>query len=426
MNSIARRAQAVVGVVSLGLALPALSAGYGIFDARSLAMGGATVAAGTADHAHFYNPALLSFENEDEDLTQNGRFIFPGAVALVSDAGEAAADIVADDLDEEITNSINQFNTAPTDPLAAQAVLNSLNEFDDAINDLNRESIELEAYAGLSVSEPSDREGGSFYFGVRGLVFGEADVTDNDLSLMDDYIAAMQIIANGGALADIDPALVNNGQLVDPRPSLTSEARISSLAIGEWGIAMAKEFSLFGQAIAFGATPKIMQVQVYREDANFQDEIPSYSENRREHLTMNLDLGVAAELFDYFRVGLAIRDAIPKTFESENNLQVELKPRTRFGLAYANDYLTVGWDVDVQKNEPVATEPESQETGLGVEFRPWESIDLRFGYRQDMVGERDDVLSAGIRYQLWRFVAEASYATSDDVRGGALQIGWAF
>jgi len=425
-NTFAIRVKAMLGALAMGLTLPCLATGYGIFDARSLAMGGATVAAGSAEHAHFYNPALLSFENEDEDLSQNGRFIFPGAVALVSDAGQAAVDIVGDGLDDQITDSINQFNTAPADPVAAQGVLGALNEFDNAINDLNQENIELEAYVGLSVSEPAEREGGSFYFGVRALVLGEADVTDTDLSILDSYITAMETIVAGGTLADIDPNLVNNGQLVDPRPALTSLARVSSLAIGEWGIALAKEFAVFGQPIAFGATPKIMQVQVYREDANFQDEIPSYSENRREHLTMNLDLGVAAELFDSLRVGLAIRDVIPKTFESENNLEVKLKPRTRFGVAYFTDYLTVGLDIDVQKNEPVATEPENQEMALGFEISPWEAIDLRVGYRQDMAGDRDDIVSAGIRYQIWRFVAEASYATSDDVEGGALQIGWAF
>lgn len=58
--------------------------------------------------------------------------------------------------------------------------------------------------------------------------------------------------------------------------------------------------------------------------------------------------------------------------------------------------------------------------------KTWDSIDLRFGYRQDMAGEREDILSAGIRYQIWRFVAEASVATSSDVTGGALQLGWAF
>ncbi|WP_086929568.1 conjugal transfer protein TraF [Agarilytica rhodophyticola] len=445
-QSIVSNLRNIVGILVCAQVAPAFAVSYGTFDARSLAMGGATVAAGNPAHAHFYNPALLSFENEDEDESTNGRFIFPGAVALVSDSGEAAVDIVSDDLDESITNTVNVFNncvfdiTSPacqtgtsadnarTVQSAAGEVLTSLNDFDQAIESLNQQLIELEAYVGLSVSEPAEREGGSFYFGVRGLVFGRADVSPEDLALIDEYITATASLADGSAtLASLESTrVVNGGRLVDPRPSLTSSAQVASLAIGEWGIAFSKEFSVWGQPIAFGATPKILQVEVYRENVNFVDDIPSYSENRKSHLTMNFDLGIAAELFENYRVGFSVRDVLPKTFDSENGLEVELNPRARLGLAYVNDYVTIGLDIDTIKNEPIAEEPETQEAALGIEFSPWDAIDLRFGYRQDFAGEREDILSAGIRYQIWRFVTEASIAASDDVTGGALQFGWAF
>lgn len=417
----------LAGLAGLAATAPAVAIGYGIYDARSLAMGGATVAAANSESAHFYNPALLSFENEDEDDSKNGRFIFPTVVAFGSDAGEAAADVVRDNLDQQISDSVAQFNTQTGDPAAAAGVLNALNKFDEAINDLNQQSIEFDAYVGLSVSEPADREGGSFYFGVRGLVFGSADISAADLTTMDTYVSALEQIAAGTATVDsFNGSIAAGGQLIDPRPNLTSQAELSSLAIGEWGIALSKEFAVLGQAIAFGVTPKIMQVEVYREEIRFSDQSPSYSKNKQTHLTMNLDVGIAAQIFDDFRVGLAVRDLLPKSFSSQNNLQVELNPRTRLGAAYVNKFITVGLDVDLQKNEPVATEPASQEAALGFELRPWEPLHFRFGYRQDMVGERDDILSAGLRYQIWRFVAEAGIAKSDEVTGGSLQLGWTF
>jgi len=408
------------------LALEVNAASFGTFDPRALSMGGATVAAGSSSHAHFYNPALLSFENEDEDYSRNGRFVFPGVTALISDAGQSAADIVADDLDEQITNAVNQYNAAPADVAAQQGVLNALVDFDDAIETLNQQVIEVEAHIGLAVTEPSDREGGSFYFGVRGLVFGQANVSDADLNLIDDYINALQTVVAGGDPSTIGGGVFNGANLVDPRPSLTSQVQVSSLAIGEWGIAMSKEFNLWGQGVAFGLTPKIMQVEVYREDVNFVDDTPSYGENKKSHLTMNLDLGAAADIFDHYRVGVSIRDILPKTFASENGLEVQLEPRARLGLAYFNDYVTVGFDIDMIKNKPYASEPESQDLALGVELSPWDVVDLRFGYRQDFGGERSDILSAGVRYQIWRFVGEAAVATGDDIVGGSIQLGWAF
>lgn len=414
-------------ISALGVPMLGVAASYGTFDPRSLAMGGATVAAGSSSHAHFYNPALLSFENEDEDLSRNGRLILPGFSALYSDAGQSAVDLVEQDLDENISRSIDQFNASPTSTEAAQGVLTALNEFDEAISQLNQQNIELDVYVGLSVSEPAEREGGSFYFGARALVFGEVDVTSEDLAELDAYIDIAERLTAGESIATLnDGDRVVNNQVVDPRPSLTSEARLSSLVIGEWGVALSKEFSVLGQNVAFGATPKIMQVQVYREDADFQSDIASYSENRGEHLTMNVDLGVAAELFDHYRVGVAVRDVLPKTFNSDNNLDVNLRPRPRLGLAYVNDFITLGLDVDLQEIKPLATESESQEVALGIELSPWDAIDIRFGYRQDLASEREDIISAGVRYQVWRFVGEAAFAVSDEVTGGALQLGWAF
>ena len=418
--------RALAVCVGLGYSTTGAAIGFGIYDARTLAMGGAAVAAGNAAHAHNYNPALLAFEYGDEDETSNGRIVYPTALAIVSDAGEATVDIVEDDLDQRITDAVNAFNAAPTDTAASQGLLDALQDFDQAIEDINEQPIELEAYVGFSVSEPADREGGSFYFGVRGLVFGEADITQQDLDTLDSYITAAGVLADGGNLAQIDQNLVANGALIDPRPGLTSTGQLSSLLIGEWGIALAKEFSIFGQGVAFGATPKIMQVEVYREDVNFVDDIPSYSENRKSHLTMNFDLGIAAELFDHFRVGLSVRDVLEKTFESENDLDVKLRPRSRLGLAYKNNFLTVGLDYDVQKNKPVATEQELQEVGLGVEFSPWSFVDFRVGYRQDTIGDREDVVSGGARLMRWPFVAEISFATSSDVTAGAIQFGSVF
>ena len=117
---------------------------------------------------------------------------------------------------------------------------------------------------------------------------------------------------------------------------------------------------------------------------------------------------------------------VPKSFESDSDLVVDMKPRARLGAAYVNNYLTVGLDIDIIKNKPLATEGENQEVALGVEFRPWRNLDIRFGYRHDSASERDDVLSTGVRYQIWRVIGELSFAQSDDITSGALQVGWAF
>ena len=399
---------------------------YGIYDPRALAMGGATVAAGDTQNAHFYNPALLSFHDEDEDLTQDGRFIMPGILVLSSEGGKAAKDLIEDDMVEGITDSIDRYNANPADEQAQQGLLRAMADINDVMRDMDEQPIELELFTGLSVSEPAEREGGSFYLGLRAIVFGEADVTDDDLALMEDYEEAARFISSNGTEGELHPELYNGTALVDPRPQLDSEAEVSSLAISEWGIAMAKEFSVFSYPVSFGFTPKIVQAEVYRDSMNFQDEVPSYNDNKKTHLTMNFDLGVAAEVYDNVRVGFAIRDVMEKTFKSQNDLEINLEPRMRLGVAYVNNWLTVGMDIDAKKNKPIATEEDNQEFALGVDVRPWESVSFRAGYRQNFAGESDDVMSFGVRYSVWRLEMEAAYAVSDDVEGGALQLGVRF
>ncbi|VUD69125.1 hypothetical protein TDB9533_04491 [Thalassocella blandensis] len=404
----------------------AMAVSYGIYDPRALAMGGATVAAGDTQNAHFYNPALLSFHDEDEDLTQDGRFIVPGLLAMSSEGGKAARNLIEDDMVENITSSIDSFNANPTNEQSQRGLLDAMSDINTAMRDMDENPIELELFTGLSVSEPAEREGGSFYLGLRAIVFGEADVTEEDLALMEDYEEAARFIATSGAEGEQHPELYDGTQLRDPRPELTSQAQISSLAISEWGIAMAKEFTVFNQPVSFGFTPKIVQAEVYRDDVNFIDEVPSYSDNKKSHLTMNFDLGVAAEVYENVRVGFAVRDVMTKSFKSQNGLALNLEPRMRLGVAYVNDWISVGMDVDAKKNKPIATEEDNQELALGVDVRPWKSLSFRTGYRQNFAGESDDVLSFGLRYAVWRLEMELAYAVSDDVEGGALQFGLRF
>lgn len=408
--------------VSSFVAPVSYSASFGIYDARGLAMGGATVAAASSDQAQYYNPALLAFEEEDEDESRNGRFIFPQLVVQVSDAAQDTIDIIDEDYDVQLTDAINAFNANQNEATAA-SVLDAARNLDQAIDDIGDDSIDLDGYFGLTVTEPADREGGSFYVGVRVIGRGESNTSAEDRALLATYIDTLENYSVGEDLPD---ELADGTGLIDPRGGLTSTADVAGIAIGEWGLALSKQFSFWGQPIALGVTPKLMQVEVYREQLDFVDDTLSFGENRRTHLTGNVDIGIALSLFEHYRIGFAVKDLISKEFESENGLAVELDPRARLGFAYVNRYLTAGLDIDVVKNTALATEEESQEAALGLEFSPWSNIDLRFGYRQDLAGERDDILSAGLRYQVWRFVGELSYAQSKDIQGGALQIGWAF
>jgi hypothetical protein len=421
---------------------------FGVMDARALAMGGTVVAVGNSAQAQYYNPALLGFHRGDEDLTRDGRGYFPTLVVRASNTVKDAWDAVDDNLDDQLSSAVTRFNALP-DSVSAGAVASSAKDLRRVLDKLANKDVTLDGFVGYSMSEPSDHEGGAFYVGARVIGAGTSAVSNEDLALLDDYITAMNELAGGDSLQQVaqrHPTLINtNGTLRDPTQTLTSSADVSALAIGEWGMALGKEFQFWDQAVSFGITPKLMRVDAYRDQESFNNPdttsvdatLDKFSDSKTTHIAFNADLGVAAIIAEHYRVGLAVKDAFAKNFRShqENDpatglarpdLLIKLHPRSRMGLGYVSDSFSLGLDYDLQESTPMAHEAPSQNISLGAEYWVMPGWSLRMGYRHDQVGLRDSATSAGVSYQWRRFVADLAYAKSDQSEAGGLQLGWAF
>lgn len=435
-------------ITGLIAAQPALAIDYGVFDARALAMGGTTLAIGDTSQAQYYNPALLAFHSGDEDKTRDGRTYFPTLVVQATDTVEAALDAVDKELDAKLSSAINTYNSTPSSAQAASVSANA-NDLREVLDKIANKDVAINSFFGLSVSEPSEREGGAFYIGARVIGAGTSRVTDTDLRLLDDYIAAAEALAAGAtpqAVAAQYPSLVNaSGDLRDLTPTLSSSADVSALGISEWGMAAAKEVSVWGQAVSFGITPKLMRVDAYRDQASFNNvssntlnaQLNELEDTKSTHITFNADLGIAAIIAKHYRVGIAIKDTFAKDFTTQQSadpitglarpdLVVKLHPRTRMGVGYVNEHLSIGLDYDLEESTPMANEAPSQDVSLGAEYRLFDGLALRVGYRQDQTGLRDDASSVGMGYRWHRFVVDIAYSESADMKAGGLQLGWAF
>lgn len=430
-------------LLSLG-ALPASAVSYGIYDARGLAMGGTAVAAGNTSQAQFYNPALLSFHDKDEDDSRDGRISFPNVVVQLSDTVEQALEAADDELDEQLRSAVNNFN-ALRNAESAGAVAGVSRDLGDLLDQLGNQDLNLDAFVGFSVSEPSKREGGAFFFGVRALGAGRADISEADRNLLNQYIEAMDVVAAGGDLLSINPALLDeNGNLRDPVDELTSSGDVSALTLAEWGVSVAREFEIDGHDISFGITPKLQRVDAYRDTLDISSGITSsvdgtrrFSDSKKNHITVNADVGIAALIEDHYRLSIAVKDVIAKEFSTAPRIDpetgealpaqiVHLKPRARLGFAYVTDVLTIGVDFDLRESTPLANEAPSKDLSLGIEYIAFDRLALRAGYREDQTNFRSSVTSAGIGYQWRRAVLELGYATSSEYEAGSLQFGWAF
>ena len=435
-------------LTGLMAAQPALAIDYGVFDARALAMGGTTLAVGDTAQAQYYNPALLAFHSGDEDKTRDGRTYFPTFVVQATDTVTAAMDAVDEKLDTQLSNAVNSYNSL-RNAANAGLVAHSATDLRKVLNKIANKDMALNSFIGISVSEPSNHEGGAFYIGARVISVGTSTITKTDLNLLDEYIAAANALAAGAtsqALAAQHPNLVNlNGSLKDPTPTLTSSADVSALGISEWGMAAAKEFSVWGQAVSFGITPKLMRVDAYRDQANFNNvsstslnsQLNKFSDTKSTHITFNADFGIAAIIAKHYRVGVAVKDTFAKDFTAQQSadpitglarpdLVLKLHPRSRMGVGYVNDHFSLGLDYDLQESKPMANEAPNQDLTVGAEYRLFDGLALRLGYRQDQTGLRENASSAGIGYRWHRFVMDIAYSESADMKAGGLQLGWTF
>ena len=414
-----------IGLLLTGIGSHTSADSYGIFDARGLALGGTGVALGNVDTGHFYNPALTAFHQGHEDRTRDGSHSFHAVLAALSDGARTAADVIADDLEGRLSAAIDSLNEVPT-PGAARAGINAAQELDDAMRHLDGKNVNADGYLGYSISLPGDSEGGAFFVGSRFIGRGISDINSADFELLQDYVEALEFVESGGTAGEEHPELRDaEGRFIDPSFRIQSSAAGTGLLLSELGVSAAKQYTLWGQSVAFGLAPKVVYLRIFDEDWRVVDgEFASIGENRTEFY-FNLDLGTAVTLADHWRVALAVKDLRSKTITTDIGDRIELQPRSRLGLAYISETLDVGVDAELDKTPAVQGISTRQDISLGMEYR-LSSLALRLGYRHDLEGSVGDQFSAGLGWRVSRLLMDVSYIQGDGGEGAGLRLGWSY
>lgn len=399
---------------------------FGIFDARTLAMGGTAAASANTDNAQFYNPALLAFNEEIEERTRDSRFLLPILAPQLSKSAFDAEEIVSDDLGEDLSRAIDAFNAAPNAGTAgdAAAAAGSLRR---AAARLDDEDLFGDIYVGMALSEPGKFQGAGFFLGARFIAGGRTDVRAEDLDALAAYEEGLEFVASGGTAGAARPELFDaGGSLIDPVDGLESSAAAAGVSITEVGVAIGENFDVRGKPLAAGATFKMLDIDTFEDVERLVEDRIDVDRNEESVVRFNLDLGLAREFGERWRVGLAVKDAIPYNVETSLGNKIRLRPRPRAGLAYTADKLQVALDVDLINNEALANERATQEAAVGLEWSPLDGLRVRTGVRGDVRGVRDPVSSVGLGFVLKRLALDVAYAEGGDLRAAALQLGLVF
>jgi hypothetical protein len=205
---------------------------------------------------------------------------------------------------------------------------------------------------------------------------------------------------------------------------LTSSARVKGAGIVEFGVSLSKEYSLWGVPVAFGITPKLMRVHTYEAIQTIQGGDIVSSTSEQDFTSGNADVGLALELADHYRIGLAVKDVVTQHFDTELGNEISLSAKPRLGLAYVAERFQLGLDVDLDTVAAVGDEAAIQEFALGGEWQTSRHLFLRAGYRHDLKGERDDLASLGLGMNFGGVIIDIAYAKGGSSQGVALQLGF--
>ncbi|WP_455207060.1 conjugal transfer protein TraF [Kaarinaea lacus] len=184
---------------------------------------------------------------------------------------------------------------------------------------------------------------------------------------------------------------------------------------------------LWMESILVGITGKISLFKSYGYSepvATASLELDSDQVKRDSEL--NLDIGFSKE-YGVWKTGLVFKNV----FSQENNLgntdeSYSIGPQIRAALAYKSRRALVEFDIDLMKNKGVGFESDSMYAALGWEWRMFPAFFLRLGYKQNMVGDTQGVLSGGIGLQLWALELDVAGSADEDGEGLYMHAAWEF
>lgn len=403
----------------------ALAIPFGSFDSRSMAMGGAGVAVGTADAAPLFNPALLSVTKESDKFA----IILPAVGVRLADPDNLRDGI--DTTQTALTNldaSISTLNASTTASASANAtiVATNLRNVSSQLTNISNKPITADVGLATVAALPSKKFGAAFY--ATGTVTAGGLFSYKDKPTLDN-------LATQADLCSIDP-VGNSASCTTVKNfntnTLTSGVHFKGVQLTEFGFALSREYQIKNHNVSFGITPKIVKAKLFDtvvlvNDSNQSNMTPE--DSIAEYNTFNFDLGAAKEYNNGWRTGFVIKNVIPQKLDFKKlsvptGESLSLMPQARIGVSKANSWSTVALDVDLTRNDPAGLENPTQYIALGGELDAWGWAQLRAGYRVDMVNSDRNVTSVGLGLAPFRVVhIDLAVAGNANEIGASFQFG---
>ncbi|HHA2011460.1 conjugal transfer protein TraF [Enterobacter quasimori] len=356
-------------------------------EARSDAMGGTGVAAGTYGSGTLINPALLAKAKPDDGIT----VILPSIGAQISDKDNLRDKI--DDISDDVSryrstldniNLIDLLN--PLSP-ASQQVSSAAGDLADQLDSLKGKTASGKAGGGIAVSIPNDALSVAFVAkaNARARVSSYIDQGDIDILRGVEAVPATALTVNP-----------NN---------LKSKGFGRAAIVSDYGVTVARQFDISGVPVSLGITPKLQKTWLYNYTVsiyNFDSGDINSSRYRNDDTGFNVDAGLAADFGENWTVGLTGQNLFSRDIDTKEVDGVrdtyQISPVVTAGAAWHTDLLTLTADGDLTETKGFKSEDTSQYVGVGAEVTPLSWLAVRAGYRADMKGNDSNVFTGGVGF----------------------------
>ena len=386
---------------------------FGNYDPRSLAMGGTGVSHANIDHAAYYNPALLSVAQEDDDFS----LLAPTVGVRVYDPDDfldALQDHQDGNYETALSDAIDAFNATPSSPALLQDVVDNAQLLKDSYVNISDKILDFEIHAGAGLAVPSKTLGVALSANGRIMSGIVLNVSQADKDLLQKYI-------------NLDPSVYSAGVSFNSA-NLTSTASVRGALIIEGGLSLSHEFESLDKW-SIGITPKTVQVDTYDYVVAVENSEIDEDKGKLSYTDTNIDIGLAKRISEGWKVGLVVKNAIEKEYKTALGNTIVLEPTVRTGISHHTNWTTIAVDLDLTENESIGlTGEKTQYAAIGMEF-DLALLQLRVGARHNLgaVGNAEsNTVSAGVGLYIFGLHVDAGVAGNDDEVEAAIQAGFQF
>jgi hypothetical protein len=214
--------------------------------------------------------------------------------------------------------------------------------------------------------------------------------------------------------------------------SLESSVRSSGYGITEAGVSLSHTIEdLSYGTLTLGVAPKYQRVDLIDYEASVSAfETSDIRDDMVVETGFNADLGALYSFGENseFAAGFVIRNLVSADVEGKSGETFKIRPVPTAGFSYDNGWISSSFEIDAAKTYGYGRIKDSQFARAGVEIDAFRWAQIRFGYRDDISGGREDVVSAGLGLSPFNVVNIdlAGLYGKNDTYGVALQIGARF